>query len=646
MNNSRVFNLKGICKRVFPCLMIIILTVSVAGCKNKLPKKSEPIVGLSSCEIDGIVVDIAEAGKNRIAVSYEKFIGDLSQDPETVKHITVIDIAKDELVIDKEVSVSEDVIGFGKKGEPVTYNYKKRLVNIYNSDFSLKEKLEVPDYETPIFDSNTGSVYYVKDNCITKTDLNGKSEKILKLSGEITIRSYDTENGLLISEDGDLDASGLTDYTVFSYRDKKALFTTDATSAYGFTDSTAIFGIMDTKETEDSAEVVENYVKALNKKTGKTVAEYKLPENTYIYCTGNSALALLSTYSFDLSDRGPKSNYLLNLENGKLATLTLSDDERYLDRALFLSGEKYMVYTTVSVENPEESKLFVTALDGLDFNEDAESMHFKTNTPDEYEAPENLKSQRETADKMEKEFSVEILLGDEALVMKNCINYRLVSTESDEYSPGFSDNRDVTTALKILRQVLETYPQDFFKTFKNYHGTSGLRFSIMGDLVNESGEFVPAGVFNYADGWYNIALKATEVTNKQLIHHELWHAIEERIKHTVTNAFSDEDWNALNPENFEYSNDTETYYKNDNYYKLTLDMAGYDAYFIKIYSTNTELEDRATIVEEILTDYYTNDLYSEPDSLSHLKKCPHIKAKIDYMAKHTKSVFGSVYWEN
>ena len=69
------------------------------------------------------------------------------------------------------------------------------------------------------------------------------------------------------------------------------------------------------------------------------------------------------------------------------------------------------------------------------------------------------------------------------------------------------------------------------------------------------------------------------------------------------------------------------------------------AYFAGSYSFVNELEDRAKIIEEVYRWAFASDYKDPKEAYAEICRYTHIKAKIDFLAQASKSVFGCVYWE-
>ncbi|MBR5947878.1 MAG: hypothetical protein IKZ82_04395, partial [Clostridia bacterium] len=163
----------------------------------------------------------------------------------------------------------------------------------------------------------------------------------------------------------------------------------------------------------------------------------------------------------------------------------------------------------------------------------------------------------------------------------------------------------------------------FFDEFKNIFGLGGVEFILFSAMDNWAGDANDSGAS------YTVRLAAGHID--YAVHHEIWHIVEFLITRKLDNAFPDEEWQTLNPDGSEPP---------DNYWQFSdylLDLGCADPYFIRGYGLNNPKEDRADLIGYLFFDVY--------GGIDELYAYPHLKAKYDYMAERTRSVFGSVYWE-
>ncbi len=256
----------------------------------------------------------------------------------------------------------------------------------------------------------------------------------------------------------------------------------------------------------------------------------------------------------------------------------------------------------------------------------------------------DLQGVRETADEIEAKYGVRILLGNECLNAESDGFYQFVSMEDDLYPASSSQMiREIRDALELLEKELARYPESFFPTFVSRLGGGGVRFLFLRELTGDYENFSAAAIEYEKGTWYNVAFDI-DWMDRTTVHHELWHAVQDRITSENYFAFSSEDWDPLNPPGFEYGYDFDHYQDRDDLSKYLLWMED-DVYFVRIYGTVTPNEDRATIIEEIFGDGYRYMDHPYSSSLEMIADFPHLQEKLDYMAEQVEAVFGEVYWE-
>lgn len=215
---------------------------------------------------------------------------------------------------------------------------------------------------------------------------------------------------------------------------------------------------------------------------------------------------------------------------------------------------------------------------------------------------------RAYADKMEKQFDVTILIGDECLDVLHPEAFS-IGSNAPAKSPLLQmlGIKDTLSELKRLEKALEQYPAEMFKNIKDDNAQNGIRFLIADQIIENNPDMYSVGYNTCEGGYYNIVL-AYMLFTESSVHHEIWHAMELFITTKYPGAFLI--WDSLNPPGFRYSNDfTATSYE-------------FDAdFFARGYGTVTAGEDRATIAEAV---FYSNrnEWFAER---------PAVKRKLDAM---------------
>lgn len=239
------------------------------------------------------------------------------------------------------------------------------------------------------------------------------------------------------------------------------------------------------------------------------------------------------------------------------------------------------------------------------------------------ELPADLTDARAQADAIEEKYNVTVLIGEQTALTGAHSGY-VVQTESDAGR--------IKTALEQLDAALALYPEGFLKQLRNGAGEGGLYICLTGKI---EGELDTVGFARLNRDRYNLVLDITAAELEKTIHHELWHAIEMKIS---TDTFDTNQWNACNPAGF-------TYY--GNYDKGYLDLtrwtytegSGADSYFVDPYSRINGREDRARIMEYVMSADATE-----------LMKASAIQKKLQIMSDAIRRSFDTkgwdqVYWE-
>ncbi len=246
------------------------------------------------------------------------------------------------------------------------------------------------------------------------------------------------------------------------------------------------------------------------------------------------------------------------------------------------------------------------------------------------ELPDSLAQARAHADQLEQRYGIRILLSSQCTqAVQPCI-YTITTTDK----MGFGDEQaQIIRFLKALDYSLSLYPEGFFRQFTNCAGECRIRFMPVGKLESNSNI---VGVSYSFNGWYNIAVDIRQEIMEGYICHEIWHATEFKIKEQNAFAFEDNAWAELNPPDFEYHHGYDP--ENRDYVKWTLFSRGDEGvYFIDDYGMTNELEDRARIMEYVMTkDYFGDQMMASPA----------ISGKLKWMCDAVRANFDTTGWQN
>ena len=237
--------------------------------------------------------------------------------------------------------------------------------------------------------------------------------------------------------------------------------------------------------------------------------------------------------------------------------------------------------------------------------------------------PDALAELRIQADVLEKKYGVKILMGQQTNSVCAHSTYGVTVNE---------DPTQIKTALERLDEALGLYPAGMLKQLRNGAGEGGLVFCLTGSI---KGELPTVGFAQLCRSSYELVLDITAEDLDKTIHHELWHAIEMRLS---TDTFATQQWNACNPSGFVYYG---SYDK--GYLELTKwtysNGGGADSYFVDPYAQINGREDRARIMEEVMT-----------GSGEELMKVSALRKKLQIMSDAIRDGFDTtgwadVYWE-
>lgn len=228
--------------------------------------------------------------------------------------------------------------------------------------------------------------------------------------------------------------------------------------------------------------------------------------------------------------------------------------------------------------------------------------------------PDTLSSLRQQADAIEEKYGVTILIENQTLGLCGC------------YAAVEQDSGLIGNALGILEQSLVLYPKGFLKQFQNGIGEGGLYFCLTGQI---QGTLNPVGKTLKNKNRYEVLLDISADGLDRTIHHELWHAIEMELS---TDSFNHPQWNAANPKDFLYYGHYDSGYKNLT--KWTYATSGNNCYFVDAYSRINAREDRARIMEYVMSTDASDLLASSA-----------VDKKLQIMSKAIRDHFDTNGWQ-
>ena len=557
-------------------------------------------------------------------------------------YIFMVDILNNTILSKTELPHGESVVGVRKDGTIITLNYDKNYYSTF--DTSGNSTILSPyDNELFLYDSQNECIYEMAKRQLNKIDKNGASSLIYEFDTPVDIKAYAPSQGYVaINYDADNDSSG-HDFSIYSIKSKKDEFTIK--DSYGFCVPVKNgIAIMDSYQSDNSDD--EDHLKI-----SLTYVSYNDLNNFKCYeCPVLSSPVFMDNSCFVLLPEMDEGiNYITKGTLFDMATGMAYDMSEYVKDASYCNcvyakdADLYIMASVYTGENSKNMLYAISPKDIKEYNVWENEMPVKK-APTVYTAGDALSSIRQAADYVEDKHNVSILIGNECHNAKENLKYSCVSTEESVYQYSIEEYNELyKDGLQCLDDVLSTFPDGFLEKFKNHNGEGGLRFIVVSHLENKSGDFSAAGITYKYGAWYNIVLNINYFSSSATIQHEMWHAVEELIKQYDPYAFSPEIWNIYNPQNFSYHEDFETYDNNENVKKYLM-MESENAYFTEIYSTVTDMEDRATIIEFLYSIYPTDNANALKENYEYLKNYPALMAKLHYMEEMVKNLFGNVYW--
>ena len=196
------------------------------------------------------------------------------------------------------------------------------------------------------------------------------------------------------------------------------------------------------------------------------------------------------------------------------------------------------------------------------------------------------------------------------------------------------DEAVIEKGLNWLEMILADYPENFFRQllFEGY--SDPIEINLVGNMErNYESVYNVVGFVSQRVGYFALVMNTDRSEFDEFsttFYHEVSHIIDKKLQYDAeqgTNTlYSEEGWNALNPEGFQYADSYETApeYKEE-----------YFAYFFDDYSLTFSTEDRARILENAMNGnaYYFNT-----------RECAGRNAKLEYYCECIRASFDTTGW--
>lgn len=249
------------------------------------------------------------------------------------------------------------------------------------------------------------------------------------------------------------------------------------------------------------------------------------------------------------------------------------------------------------------------------------------------EVPEELAEVRAAADEMEQRYDITILMSNQCdSIIEQC---GLELQRSDQADLE-NEAKLLSAALEDLEDSLSLYPDAFFTQFRNEADERGILVLLVANIAHEIADdnVDVLGVTYDMGDWYPIAVDVTTRDLPATYCHEIWHAMENKIKDKDPMLLNDMRWGELNPQGFSYKGAVEGYYYDTEHTYLD-GGAGKKSYFVDAYGKTSYQEDRARIMEYVMTSDYT---------ARYLMEAPVLYDKMAMMIRAVRGVFDTTGW--
>ena len=237
---------------------------------------------------------------------------------------------------------------------------------------------------------------------------------------------------------------------------------------------------------------------------------------------------------------------------------------------------------------------------------------------------------RETADRLEHDYEISILLSSQCAALAK--NDFATMTTTDQAGLD-NEIAYIEAALADLETAMKLYPEGYFGQFRKSAGERGVLFLMVEDI---STDLNAIGVCYMLQNWYVVAVDITSGEVLSTYCHELWHATENKINSQLPLLLSDKIWSECNPEGYVYTNDTSADYIKDIENTLYGERDDKNIYFIDPYGKTKPQEDRARLMEYVMT---------AEDYAEWICGIPALRKKLNVMAEAIRTVFNTTGWE-
>lgn len=562
---------------------------------------------------------------------------------KTVTCVRILDLYTDEILAQKEFEgmLTGPVQDYCPGFLPL-FDYTQGLCTVYDSSLNQLLQFRAPD-RGGVFTEDLTTYYYVSAQRLFRMDTaTGVSEQIVPdqaLPLE-SIVDYDGETGrILVNVHTQYYLTKLCAGVIDLETGQFTLLSLDAEKAGFLKHGIAVTPLQEEENQGklyllDRAEAGPQLLQTVLINNMRT-SSWHIPGSDYVISLHYYASAVRGAYNgctlYRLTDCCESSNLGELLKLHDLHTVLALPDGNLL--ALLYSRQStqpVLICTDQLIFSPVES-----FAEGEFPAVDTALAESYAQQSQEVEVAEKLLEVRAKADALEEKYAITILMSNQCQApLENC-SAQLVTTDQ----AGMKDEaKAIGSALKKLEAACELYPSDFFSQFRNEANERGVLILLVQDIsagaIAEGYDVL--GISFRMDDWYPIAVDITTADMKATFCHELWHATEDKINEADPTLLSEVAWYRYNPRHFTYTNNGGGTWGADG--KDTY-LGGYgtESYFVDGYGKTSAYEDRARLMEYVMTSNY----YSRK-----LMEAPALQRKLQAMADAIRKVFDTTDWKD
>lgn len=563
------------------------------------------------------------------------------EDAKTVTHVTVLDLYDDEIVAEQEYDIALALpLQTHCPGFLPLFDYASQTCTVYDRDLQPILSFQAPD-RRGVFSEDISTYYYVSAQRLYRMDTKtGTAEQIItdqQLPLE-SIVGYDMENDRIL----------VNVHTQYYLTELCAGVINLETGTYELLSAdpdTALFkndGIVLQKRTEDliysdltwmDANGADVRVTTGVLPNGMTESSWHVPSSNYLltlHYDASNAYSHSGTVLYRIGEGYESCDLGALLGKLELKTVLALPDGNLLGLArsrrntapVLICPDQLSFTPAGQVSQGEFSHVDVSI---------AEDYALQTQP---VEVAQELSEVRAQADAMEEKYGITILISNQCEAPIANTSSNVVTTDQ----AGLKNEAElIEAALKELEDALKLYPEGFFRQFLNEAEERGMLVLLVQDIgAGTTAEgYDVLGISFRMDDWYPIAVDVTTWDMTATFCHEIWHATENKISSVDPMLFNDVIWGKINPTGFSYTDNGGGEFALDTLYTF-VGGSGKASYFVDGYAKTSPKEDRARLMEYVMTSSY----YSQ-----NLMEAPALRKKMEVMSEAVRKIFDTTGWE-